>query len=74
MGIVVENVEKNRMTPHNLAVVFTPNLIRDTNNATPVIHSTQQEAMANAALYMKQINEGMGLVQFLITNNERIFA
>ncbi|KAI7854207.1 Rho GTPase activation protein [Circinella umbellata] len=74
LGIVVKNVEKNRMTSHNLAVVFTPNLIRDTNMTTSAIPSTQQEAMANAALYMKQINEGIGLVQFLITNNERVFG
>ncbi|KAI9277121.1 Rho GTPase activation protein [Phascolomyces articulosus] len=76
LGTVVQHVEKNRMTSHNLAVVFTPNLIRDSGNSTSGsgTPATQQEAMANAALYMKQMNEGMGLVQLLITHHARVFG
>ncbi|KAI9498351.1 Rho GTPase activation protein [Zychaea mexicana] len=76
LNTVVSKADKNRMTSHNLAVVFTPNLIRDstTQPANVPIPATQQEAMANAALYMKQMNEGMGLVQLLISHNERIFG
>ncbi|KAI8144899.1 Rho GTPase activation protein [Fennellomyces sp. T-0311] len=74
LGMVVSHADKNLMTAHNLAVVFTPNLIRDNQPAaTATIPSTQQEAMANAALYMKQMNEGMALVQLLIVHNEKIF-
>lgn len=59
------------MTAHNLAVVFAPNLIHDGNdsNATP---GTQQEAIANAAVYMKRVNEGMALIQLLIVHHEKV--
>ena len=73
LGTVVRHAHKNLMTAHNLAVVFTPNLVRDTQPAAAAIPASQQEAMATAALYMKQMNEGMALIQLLIVHNEKIF-
>lgn len=68
---VVQHADKNRMTAHNLAVVFAPTLIHDGNdsNATP---GTQQEAIANAAVYMKRVNEGMALIQLLIVHHAKV--
>lgn len=73
---VVEHSHSNKMTAHNLAVVFTPNLIRvdeplctsdnsDKNNYASV-PSTQQEALANATLYLKQMNQGISLIEKMI--------
>jgi hypothetical protein len=72
---VVEHSHNNKMTAHNLAVVFTPNLIRvdeplstsnsDQNNYATV-PSSQQEALANATLYLKQMNQGISLVEKMI--------
>ncbi|CAO3584478.1 unnamed protein product [Absidia cylindrospora] len=71
---VVQHSNLNKMTAHNLAVVFTPNLIRIddpvTNNQNYAdIPSTQEGAMANAALYLKQMNQGISLVEMLITSH-----
>lgn len=68
---VVQHSEVNKMTAHNLSVVFTPNLIR-VDEPVPTsyvqVPSNQQEAMASATLYLKQMNQGISLVEKLILN------
>ncbi|KAI8055566.1 Rho GTPase activation protein [Gilbertella persicaria] len=67
---------KNRMNTHNLSVVFTPNMIRaEQVNASRYVnmHETEQAALADAAVYLKQMNQGMQLVQLLITKHQDIF-
>ncbi|ORZ15611.1 Rho GTPase activation protein [Absidia repens] len=71
---VVQHSNINKMTAHNLAVVFTPNLIRiddpvNNNQDYAAIPSTQEGAMATAALYLKQMNQGISLVEMLITSH-----
>ncbi|KAI8646110.1 Rho GTPase activation protein [Parasitella parasitica] len=78
---VSEHSSKNRMNTHNLSVVFTPNMIRA--EEAPAANSlsgtymnvpdTQQSALADAAIYLKQMNQGMVLVQLLITKYDDIF-
>ncbi|CEP11966.1 hypothetical protein [Parasitella parasitica] len=78
---VSEHSSKNRMNTHNLSVVFTPNMIRAEEAPTAsslsgnYIHvpDTQQSALADAAIYLKQMNQGMVLVQLLITKYDVIF-
>ncbi|ORY94038.1 Rho GTPase activation protein [Syncephalastrum racemosum] len=71
---VVEHVDQNRMNVHNLAVVFTPSLVREASaKVDSKAPSTQEAAMAAAAVYMKQMNEGMALTQFLISAGEQLF-
>ncbi|KAI8344502.1 Rho GTPase activation protein [Chlamydoabsidia padenii] len=65
---VVQHSESNKMTAHNLSVVFTPNLIRVDEPATDNAPINQQEALTSAALYLKQMNQGIGLVEKLILN------
>jgi hypothetical protein len=68
---VVQHSGVNKMTAHNLSVVFTPNLIRVDEPATTdyvQVPSNQQEAMASATLYLKQMNQGISLVEKLILN------
>ncbi|KAI8973421.1 Rho GTPase activation protein [Mycotypha africana] len=74
---VSEHAHKNKMDTHNLAVVFTPNMIRaeevsptDTYMAVP---DNNQAALTDAAAYLKMMNRGMSLVQVLITKYEQIF-
>lgn len=67
---------KNRMNTHNLSVVFTPNIIRADEIASSAyinVPDTQQSALADAAVYLKQMNQGMILVQLLITKFDDIF-
>ncbi|KAI8329297.1 Rho GTPase activation protein [Chlamydoabsidia padenii] len=73
---VAQHSNTNKMTAHNLAVVFTPNLIRvdeptSTNNKNDyaTIPSTQQEALVNATLYLKQMNQGISLVEQMIISH-----
>jgi hypothetical protein len=71
------HASKNRMNTHNLSVVFTPNMIR-AEEVTPSaaymnVPDTQQSALADAAVYLKQMNQGMILVQLLITKFDDIF-
>lgn len=64
------------MNTHNLSVVFTPNMIRAeeiTSAAYMNVPDTQQSALADAAIYLKQMNQGMILVQLLITKYDEIF-
>lgn len=77
---VSEHSSKNRMNTHNLSVVFTPNMIRaeemPTSSSTGNymnVPDTQQSALADAAIYLKQMNQGMVLVQLLITKYDDIF-
>lgn len=37
------------------------------------VPDTQQSALADAAIYLKQMNQGMILVQLLITKYDEIF-
>ncbi|KAL0092398.1 Rho GTPase activation protein [Phycomyces blakesleeanus] len=75
---VSENSDKNLMTVHNLAVVFTPNLIRVTENNKEhsEIDAAEVEEMVsvNAGLYLHQMNQGIGLVRLLITERDRPFG
>ncbi|KAG0168408.1 hypothetical protein DFQ28_004869 [Apophysomyces sp. BC1034] len=66
---VSQHSEKNRMTAHNLGVVFTPNVIRaiETDMGGSV---KPQVAAASAALYLIQMNQGMGLMKLLITERQ----
>ncbi|CAO0797743.1 unnamed protein product [Mucor circinelloides] len=77
---VSEHASKNRMNTHNLSVVFTPNMIRaeEVPNSSSSgnyvnVPDTQQSALADAAVYLKQMNQGMVLVQLLITKYDAIF-
>ncbi|KAI8078543.1 Rho GTPase activation protein [Thamnidium elegans] len=76
LKLVSEHSNKNRMNTHNLSVVFTPNMIR-AEQVTPSTYmdvpDTQQSALADAAIYLKQMNQGMVLVQLLITKYDEIF-
>jgi hypothetical protein len=74
---VSERSSENRMNIHNLSVVFTPNMIRAeevTTTAYANIPESQQLAMADAAIYLKQMNQGMVLVQLLIAKCNDIFV
>lgn len=77
---VSEHSGKNRMNTHNLSVVFTPNMIRAEELPTSSsignymnVPDTQQSALADAAIYLKQMNQGMVLVQLLITKYDDVF-
>ena len=68
------------MNTHNLSVVFTPNMIRAEELPTSSsignymnVPDTQQSALADAAIYLKQMNQGMVLVQLLITKYDDVF-
>ena len=73
---VSEHADKNRMNTHNLSVVFTPNIIRPEQvyDSYVKVPDTQQAALADAAVYLKQMNQGMVLVQLLIVKNKDIFS
>lgn len=77
LRLVSEHAPKNRMNTHNLSVVFTPNMIRtEEAPSTPAyinVPDNQQSALADAAVYLKQMNQGMVLVQLLITKFDDIF-
>lgn len=76
LRLVSEHSNKNRMNTHNLSVVFTPNMIRAEQVAPTTfmnVPDTQQSALADAAIYLKQMNQGMELVQLLITKYDEIF-
>lgn len=74
---VSEHATQNRMNVHNLSVVFTPNMIRaeqaTQSSAYMSVPDTQQSALADAAAYLKQMNQGMALVQLLISKYNDIF-
>jgi Rho GTPase-activating protein 1 len=74
---VSEHAYNNRMNTHNLAVVFTPNMIRAEQVAADSqymnVPDTQQSALADAAVYLNQMNQGMALVKLLITKCDEIF-
>lgn len=77
---VSDHSSKNRMNIHNLAIVFTPNIIRaeaaDTkkkSNKFVNVPETQESALQDAAAYLKQMNLGMALVQLLISRYNDIF-
>lgn len=70
---VVEHVDQNRMNVHNLAVVFTPSLVREASaSADGKAPPSQEETMAAAAMYLKQMNEGMALTQFLFSAGDQL--
>ncbi|CAO3617267.1 unnamed protein product [Cunninghamella echinulata] len=72
---VEQHSGSNRMTAHNLAVVFAPNLIHandpNENNNNP---TTQQEAMTNAKLYLEQMNQAISVVEYLILHQQSLFT
>ncbi|KAI8971982.1 hypothetical protein BDF20DRAFT_838248 [Mycotypha africana] len=68
---VSQHAHKNNVDTHNLAVVFTPSMIRaeeasptDTYMAVP---GNNQAALTPADAYLKIMNKGISLVQVLIT-------
>lgn len=64
------------MNIHNLSVVFTPNIIRAEEVASSAyinVPDTQQSALADAAVYLKQMNQGMVLIQLLVAKYGEIF-
>ncbi|KAI9025289.1 Rho GTPase activation protein [Phycomyces nitens] len=69
---VSENSDKNLMTIHNLAVVFTPNLIRVAEKDKEVLSDT--EDAEKVVLYLHQMNQGIGLVRLLINERDRPFG
>ncbi|KAI9485788.1 MAG: Rho GTPase activation protein [Benjaminiella poitrasii] len=74
---VSSHASKNKMNIYNLSVVFTPNMIRMINNedrSYMKIPESQQSALADAAIYLKQMNQGMALVQLLIMKYDEIFS
>ncbi|KAG0166965.1 hypothetical protein DFQ30_006534 [Apophysomyces sp. BC1015] len=78
LGKVSQNSELNKMTPHNLAIVFSPNLVRDRDTKPvsgygPVVTSLSQDALTTAAQCVRQMNQDMGLVRMMILERERIF-
>ncbi|KAI7907368.1 Rho GTPase activation protein [Cokeromyces recurvatus] len=72
---VSDHANKNKMTIYNLAVVFTPNMIRTIHEDVHYmkIPDTQQSVIADSAFYLKQMNQGITLVQFFIVNCDEIF-
>lgn len=78
---VSEHSAKNRMNVHNLAIVFTPNIIRVEELPTKIkkkkafmnVPDTQESALQDAAIYLKQMNQGMALVQLIISRYNDIF-
>ncbi|CAO3681851.1 unnamed protein product [Umbelopsis ramanniana] len=59
---VSNHSDQNLMTAHNIAVIFSPNLLR----------SEDEGDMPDPATYLQQMNKGMGLVRCLIQESERI--
>ncbi|PHZ07881.1 Rho GTPase activation protein [Rhizopus microsporus ATCC 52813] len=73
---VSENSSRNRMNIHNLSVVFTPNIIRAeevTSGNYVNVPDNQHSALENATVYLKQMSQGMSLVELLIAKNQDIF-
>ncbi|KAF7727700.1 hypothetical protein EC973_007256 [Apophysomyces ossiformis] len=70
---VSQHSSENRMNAHNLALVFTPNVIRaiDGDGGESM---KPQEAVASAALYLTQMKQGMGLMKLLITERHILKA
>lgn len=50
------------MTAHNIAVIFVPNLLR----------ADSDSSMPDPALYLQQMNKGMGLIKCLIEDSQQI--
>ncbi|CAO3699915.1 unnamed protein product [Rhizopus microsporus] len=73
---VSENSGRNRMNIHNLSVVFTPNIIRAeevTSGNYVNVPDNQHSALENATVYLKQMSQGMSLVELLIAKSQDIF-
>ncbi|KAG1469752.1 hypothetical protein G6F56_003075 [Rhizopus delemar] len=65
----------NRMNTHNLSVVFTPNIVRSEEMATSKfvnVPDNQQSALENATVYLKQMGQGMALVELLISKHQEL--
>ncbi|GAB5585715.1 hypothetical protein Unana1_00615 [Umbelopsis nana] len=59
---VSQHSDQNLMTVHNIAVIFAPNLLR----------ADSESSMPDPALYLQQMNKGMGLVRLLVQESEQI--
>lgn len=76
---VSEHSSKNRMNVHNLAIVFTPNIIRvehiekKKKKGFMDVPDNQESALQDAAVYLKQMNQGMAFVSLLISRYQDIF-
>ncbi|CAO3626806.1 unnamed protein product [Cunninghamella blakesleeana] len=76
---VEQHSQSNRMTAHNLAVVFAPNLIHandpnEDKNKFAEVPITQQEAMVNAKVYLEQMNQAIKVVEYLIVHQQSLFS
>jgi hypothetical protein len=75
---VSQHSTDNRMNIHNLAVVFTPNIIRtktiqSEGRAYMAVPDSQQSALQDASVYLQQMNKGMNLVKLLIAKHTDLF-
>ncbi|KAI7866426.1 Rho GTPase activation protein [Spinellus fusiger] len=70
---VSQHSDKNKMTIHNLAVVFTPNLIRFTEEkdvSGKHALDSHHAAIVDANLCMSQMNQGIHLVRWMMTQKD----
>ncbi|KAL9536967.1 hypothetical protein MBANPS3_012204 [Mucor bainieri] len=65
---VSEHSESNKMTVHNLAIVFSPSLIRSTVAFSDILTSP-----VDAAVYLGQMKLHMTFIEFLIKEKDAIF-
>ncbi|KAF1796839.1 Rho GTPase activation protein [Mucor lusitanicus] len=66
---VSEHADCNKMTIHNLAIVFSPSLIRSTVAFDDILTSP-----ADAAVYLGQMKLHMAFIEFLIKEKDAIFS
>lgn len=59
---VTKHADQNLMTAHNIAVIFVPNLLR----------ADSDSSMPDPALYLQQVNKGMGLIKCLVEDSQQI--
>ncbi|CAO3608790.1 unnamed protein product [Mucor fragilis] len=65
---VSENSDCNKMTVHNLAIVFSPSLIRSTVTFSDILTSPE-----DAAVYLGQMKLHMAFIEFLIKEKDAVF-
>ncbi|CAO0800364.1 unnamed protein product [Mucor circinelloides] len=65
---VSEHSDRNKMTAHNLAIVFSPCLIRSTVAFSDILTNP-----ADAAVYLGQMKSHMVFIEFLIKEKDTVF-
>ncbi|KAI8376306.1 Rho GTPase activation protein [Radiomyces spectabilis] len=63
---VVQHSNRNLMTARNLAIVFAPTIIRAAGSDGSPVPTTQDAAIARAAVYMRQVQRDMCIIKILI--------